>query len=129
MAEMAELRLGDETIELPIVVGSEGTIYSTGHNSSYTLLPEKDFADYQMPEPTLPRHGSHEREWLSACRGGPKAMSNFDYGAVLTEFVLLGNVATQFDRPLQYDPVAMECVGDAEATAALQREHRAGWEI
>ncbi len=56
-------------------------------------------------------------------------MSNFDYGAVLTEFVLLGNVATQFDRPIDYDPVTMQCVGDDEATAALAREHRPGWEI
>jgi hypothetical protein len=56
-------------------------------------------------------------------------MSNFDYGAVLTEFVLLGNVATQFDRPLTYDPVKMQCIGDDEATAALRREHRAGWEV
>ncbi|NQT39574.1 MAG: Gfo/Idh/MocA family oxidoreductase [Planctomycetes bacterium] len=112
-----------------LVVGSKGTIHSTEHNSSYTLLPKEKFADYQKPDPTLPRHGSHEREWVRACRGGPKAMSNFDYGAVLTEFVLMGNVATQFDRPIEYDPVAMKCVGDEEATAALRREHRPGWEI
>jgi hypothetical protein len=112
-----------------LVVGSRGTIHSTGHNSTYTLLPERDFADYRKPSPTLPRHGSHEREWLEACRGGPKAMSNFDYGAALTEFVLLGNLATQFDRAISYDPVEMKCIGDDEADAALKREHRKGWEI
>ncbi len=112
-----------------VVVGTRGKIHSTGHNSTYTLLPEDKFADYQPPEPTLPRHGSHEREWLNACRGGPKAMSNFDYGAVLTEFILLGNVATQFDRPIEYDPIAMRCVDDDEATAALRRDHRQGWTI
>ena len=41
----------------------------------------------------------------------------------------VGNVATQFNRPLVYDPLAMECVGDDEATAALRRTHRKGWEI
>lgn len=112
-----------------LAVGSKGTIHSTSHNSTYTLLPEESFAHYQKPEPTLPRQGSHEREWLGACRGGPKAMSNFDYGAVLAEFVLLGNVATQFDRPIAYDPIAMQCVGDEEANAALRREHRPGWAI
>ena len=56
-------------------------------------------------------------------------MSNFDYGAVLTEFVLLGNVATRFDRPIDFDPVTMQCVGDEEADAALRRQHRPGWEI
>jgi hypothetical protein len=112
-----------------LVVGSQGKIHSTGHNSSYTLLPEQQWADQQLPERRLPRHGSHEREWLDACRGGSPAMSNFDYGAVLTEFVLLGNVATQFDRPIVYDPVHMECVGDEQATAALRRDHRAGWQV
>jgi hypothetical protein len=112
-----------------LVVGAKGTLHSTEHNSSYTLLPEADFRDYQKPEPTLPRHGSHEREWLAACRGGPRAMSNFDYGSVLTEFVLLGNLATQFDRLIDYDPLAMRCLGDEEADAALRRDHRPGWEI
>jgi len=112
-----------------LVVGNKGTIHSTGHNSTYKLLPEEKFTDYTKPEPTLPRHGSHEREWLAACRGGPRAMSNFDYGAVLTEFILLGNIATQFDRPIVFDPITMQCIGDEEATAALCREHRAGWEI
>ena len=112
-----------------LVIGGEGKIHSTGHNSSYTLLPERFADDCKKPEPFLPRHGSHEREWLDACRGGPKAMSNFDYGAVLTEFVLLGNVATQFDRELVYNPLAKEFVDDEEATAALRRDHREGWEI
>ncbi|HYW79787.1 MAG TPA: Gfo/Idh/MocA family oxidoreductase [Thermoguttaceae bacterium] len=112
-----------------LVVGTKGKIHSTGHNSTYTLLPEKQFADYKLPEPTLPRLGSHEREWFEACRGGPAAMSNFDYGAVLTEFVLLGNLATQFDRTIEYDPVAMKCIGDEEADAALRRDHREGWSV
>lgn len=112
-----------------LVVGSKGKIHSTGHNSSYTLLPTDDFATCPLPAPSLPRHGSHEREWLDACRGGPPAMSNFDYGAVLTEFVLLGNLATQFNRAIVYDPIKMKCIGDDEATAALRRDHRAGWTI
>jgi hypothetical protein len=112
-----------------LVIGSQGKIHSTGHNSSYTLLPQDKFAQFQLPKQTLPRHGSHEREWLEACRGGPPAMSNFDYGAVLTEFVLLGNVATQFDRPIEYDPVAMKCLGDKEATAALRRDYRPDWSL
>jgi hypothetical protein len=112
-----------------LLVGSRGKIHSTGHNSTYTLLPDEAFRDYQKPEPWLPRLGSHEREWLEACRGEPKAMSHFDYAAALTELLLLGNVATQFDRALEYDLVAMLCVGDEEATAALRRGYRQGWNI
>ncbi len=112
-----------------LVIGSKGKIHSTGHNATYTLLPEKKFADYKRPERKLRRSRGHENEWFEACRGGRKAMSNFDYGAVHTEFVLLGNVATQFDRPIVYDPLAMKCIGDEEADAALRRGHREGWTI
>ena len=42
---------------------------------------------------------------------------------------MLGNVATRYDRAIQYDPIACRCVGDEEATAALKREYREGWNL
>jgi len=95
----------------------------------FNLLPEEQFKDFEGPEPWLPRSRGHEREWLDACRGGPPAMSNFDYAAPLCEFLLLGNVATQFEGPLEYDPLACKITNNAEADAALRREHRTGWEL
>lgn len=112
-----------------LVVGSNGTIHSNGHNVTYALMPETRFADYVKPEPSLPRSPGHEKEWLNAIRGGPAPMSNFDYASALSEFVLLGNVATQFDRAIHYDPVGMKCIGDEEADAALRLTYRKGWEI
>ena len=52
-----------------LVVGTEGMIQSTEHNSSFVLLPEKKFADFKGPPQTLPRSGSHEREWLRGLQG------------------------------------------------------------
>ncbi len=112
-----------------LLIGAEGVLHATGHNSSYRLLPEDRWRNAPRPEPTLPRSGSHEREWLSACRGGPAAMSNFGYGGVLTELVLLGNIASQFDRAIDFDPPAMTCPGDDEAAAQLRRPYRTGWTL
>lgn len=56
-------------------------------------------------------------------------MSNFDYSGPLTEFVLLGNIATLFGKSIEYDPVAMEVTNFAEANEALKREYRAGWSL
>jgi hypothetical protein len=112
-----------------LIVGTEGMIQSTEHNSSFTLLPVKKFAGFEGPAKTLPRSGSHEREWIMACKSGPKAMSNFDYAGPLAEFLLLGNVATQFGETLEYDPLAMKVVNHAEADAALRRTYRAGWSL
>jgi len=112
-----------------LIVGSQGMIHSTEHNSSFTLLPEAQFADYQGPPQTLLRSGSHEREWLAACRGGPAPLSNFHYSGPLAEFLLLGNVATQFDHPIEFDPVACKVVNSPEADAALRRTYREGWSL
>jgi hypothetical protein len=56
-------------------------------------------------------------------------MSNFEYSGRLIETLMLGNVATLLGREIEYDPIAGACVGDDEATAALDREHREGWRL
>jgi len=33
-------------------------------------------------------------EWVEAIKGGPAAYSNFDFAAMLTETILLGNIAS-----------------------------------
>ncbi|HYW81505.1 MAG TPA: Gfo/Idh/MocA family oxidoreductase, partial [Thermoguttaceae bacterium] len=113
-----------------LVVGERGKIVSSGHNSAYRLLQDKAAGSIVRPDPFLPRHGSHEREWLDAIRGKvDQPMSNFDYAGRLIETLMLGNVATMLGRDIEYDPIAGVCVGDDEATAALDREHRKGWQL
>jgi len=56
-------------------------------------------------------------------------MSNFDYAGPLTEFVLLGNVATLFGHTIEFDPQAFKIVNIAEANDALRREYRKGWSL
>ena len=112
-----------------LVVGTKGMLHSTEHNSSYTLLPKDKFENVELPEQTLPRSGSHEREWTASCKGGPKAMSHFGHGGRLTEFVMLGNLADQFERPVAYDPVDMKIIGDEQANEKIGRTYRKGWEI
>lgn len=112
-----------------LLVGSKGMIHSTGHNMSFSLLPTDKFKDFEGPPRTLPRSRGHEREWLDACRGGPAAMSNFDYADPLAEFVLLGNVATLVGETIEFDPLEMKVVNNPKANAALEREYRRGWSL
>ena len=56
-------------------------------------------------------------------------MSNFDYAGPLAEFALLGNVATQFDHTIEYEPLSMKIVNSVEADKALRREYREGWAL
>ena len=54
-------------------------------------------------------------------------MSN--YASVLNEFLMLGNVATQFESKLEFDPVATKIEGNAEADALLCCEYRQNWTL
>lgn len=112
-----------------LLIGDKGMIHSTGHNMSFSLHPRDKFEDFESPPQTLPRVRGHECEWLDACKGGPPAMSNFDYAGRLAEFVLLGNVSTLVGVPIEFDPVAMKIVNNAEADGALRCEYRQGWSL
>jgi len=113
-----------------LIIGSEGKIYTTAHNATFTMLPEEKFRGVQKdrPERVEPSRG-HEQDWLLACRGGKPPWASYDYAGPLTEFNMLGNVATQFDLPLEYDPLAGKIVNHAEADQALQGEYRQGWSL
>ncbi len=113
-----------------LIVGSEAKLFANGHNTVCTLVRDGEFEPITEPPQTLPRSPGHEREWLNACRGGEPAMSNFDYAGPLVEFLMLGNVSTQFDHAIEFDPLACKVVNDEEANKALLRApYREGWTL
>ncbi len=112
-----------------LLVGTKGRALANFHNSVCKLLPEKDFPNAGGPPQRLPRSGSHEREWVAACKGGPKPMSNFEHSGPAIEMLLLGNVAAVVDGPLEYDPVACAVVNHAEANRLLHPPRRTGWSL
>ena len=93
----------------------------------WTLLPKDKFRDYQGPAESIPRSPGHHAEWIAACKGGPAAMSHFDYAARLTETVLLGIVALRTGEKIQWDAEQMRVTNGAEANHFLRRDNREGW--
>jgi hypothetical protein len=116
-----------------LMIGSRGTLYSTGdYGSSFQLLPLDQYKGFEDPKPTLPRApGGHHREWVDAIRGGPKPMSNFvDYAAQLAEVVLLGNVAIRTGgKRVVWNAEKMQAVDLPAADRFIRRERRKGWEL
>jgi len=112
------------------IVGTKGSIHTTGHNMWFRLLPEDQFQHVQTNRPeTIEASRDPEQDWFAACRGGKPPWSNFDYADALNEFLMLGNVATQFDGPLEFNPVAMKIVNNPAADALLRSEYRQGWTL
>jgi len=112
-----------------VLAGDKGRLYANAHNTTLTLLPRDTFKDFDPEQHALPYSRGHEAEWLAACKGGPPAMSNFDYAGPLAEFILLGNVATQIEGPIDFDPAAMKITNNAKADGLLRREYRKGWAL
>lgn len=115
-----------------LLIGDKGQMYSAcDYGSWQKLLPEKQFKDYTPPSPTLPRvGGAHRREWVEACLGKGKTMSNFDVAGPLTEMVVLGCVAMKFPgRRLEWDAANMRFPNMPEADQYLKRQYREGWSL
>ena len=118
-----------------LIIGSKGTLLTRswhgGENPGnwFVLLPRKQFEGYEPPAPTLPRVASHHAEWIAGCRGGPLPMSNFGYASVLTESLLLGNVALRVGKTIEWDAATMTAAGCPEANRYLKPEFRKDWTI
>ncbi|HEY5911441.1 MAG TPA: Gfo/Idh/MocA family oxidoreductase [Verrucomicrobiae bacterium] len=113
-----------------VIVGTKGSIHTTGHNATFRLLPAEKFRGVQTERPEkVEASQGHEMDWLRACRGGPAAWANFDYADALNEFLMLGNVATQFEGKLEFDPAALKVTNNSAADALLRCEYRKGWRI
>jgi hypothetical protein len=93
------------------------------------LLPQEEFAGHKPPTPTLPRSPGHHKEWILACKGGKPAMANFDYAALLTEAILLGNLAMRVGKKVEWDGENMKSTNCPEAEQFVRRQYRGGWSL
>jgi predicted dehydrogenase len=113
-----------------LLVGDKGHLFSPDdYGAQFLLLPQKDFDGFEGPSETIPRSPGHYKEWVEACRGGAAAYSNFDVAAYLTEIILLGCVALQTGKKLEWDGPAMKAKNAPESAKYVKRKYRRGWEI
>ncbi len=108
-------------------IGSEGKMFAD--YGSYRLFPREKFADYQPPEPTIPKSIGHHAEWIKACKDGSSTTCNFDYSGALTEAVLLGNVAYRVGEKLEWDATGLRAGNCPAADKLIRKEYRPGWEV
>jgi len=128
-AELEEGRRLGEGGNGILILGEKGTIMGGGWSRSPRLIPETKMREHGRPPKVLPRSPGHHRNWLDACKGGPKACSDFSYGARLTEFVLLGDVAIRAKKKILWDGPNMQVTNAPEAQAFVQERYRAGFDL
>ena len=121
-------RLGEGNDGL-LLVGEKGYLTCAGWSGMPRLLPMALHRSYTRPPKTLPRVAGHHADWLQACKGGTPACSNFEYGARLTEFVLLGTLALRTGKVMKWDAAGMKAVNVPQAQPFIEGRYRTGWEL
>ena len=109
-----------------VILGTKGKIDATHYGDKWNVYPA-ELADADILKDI--RGEGHERQWLSAIRGDGETASGFAVSGPLTEFLMLGNVATLIGRPFTYDPVTGQVLDNDAAQAALHQEYRPGWTL
>jgi predicted dehydrogenase len=113
-----------------LFVGDRGKILCTFNGGNPQLIPQSKMDAYKQPPKTLPRSPGNEREWLDACKGGKvKPGGNFEFEGMVTETLLLGNVAVRTGEKLSWDRANMKVNNSDLAQNQIRPERRTGWEL
>jgi hypothetical protein len=121
---------GEEGDEGLLFIGDSGKILCGFNGSNPKLIPDARMASFKQPPKTLPRSPGNEREWLDACKGGKtKPGGNFEFEGMVTETLLLGNVAACTGQRLHWDRANLKVINSDAAQKLVSPERRAGWEL
>ena len=109
-----------------VIIGTEGKLVLDVNRMIWTDPP--DLANLSANfEP--PHQGGHHGEWRTCIRTRKQPICNED-AAYQTEFLCHSSeIAQTLKRPLKWDPVKEEFIGDEEANRLTQRTYRSPWRL
>jgi predicted dehydrogenase len=109
-----------------LFIGTKGKLLHDTYGFNPRLLPKSLHTG--LPPQTYERiKTSHEMNWIDAIRGTQKTTSPFEYSAKLTEIMLLGVVALNAGKKIDYDGAGMKVTNVPDSDALLKRRYREGW--
>ncbi len=115
-----------------VFIGSKGILTYEVYGKNPTVYPESLAREADAVPQSLPRiTGSHEGNWIDACKGEATASSPFSYAAELNESMLLGMVALRLGKGQKalYDAASMRFTSHDTLNPFLTREYRTGWSL
>jgi hypothetical protein len=113
-----------------IYVGEKGVLYTGTYGGKMHLVPMDKWISMTQPPRTMPRPKNVMADFLGAVRSGKKeTAAPFDYGARLTEFTLLGNLAQHagLGKKVEWDGPNMKVTNLKDLNEWIKRPCRAGW--
>ncbi|HSU56811.1 MAG TPA: Gfo/Idh/MocA family oxidoreductase [Candidatus Dormibacteraeota bacterium] len=124
----------DEELDRPdsgtLYVGDKGVLYTETYGGKMHIVPREKMSEIKQPKPSLPRPKNVMTDFLEAVRSGQKqTAASFDYGAQLTEFTLLGNLAQHagVGNKIEWDGPGMQVTNLKDLNQWIKRPYRKGW--
>lgn len=127
-----------------MIYGDKGTL--KGSTMKYDFIPvgkgdkiqkdviyEKEKYPEDLKEPNIelnaaPATRLHMLNFLDAIENNKRPVADIEEGHISTASCILANLSMKTGRPMVYNPTTMQVIGDAEATALLQRTYRGSWQ-
>jgi predicted dehydrogenase len=133
LLEELKQKYPDETFDSngTLYVGDKGILYTGTYGGGMRLVPAARMREVTGPPKSLPRPRGSFADFLRACREGKADTATpFEYGARLTEFTLLGNLAQHagVGQKVNWDGPNMRVVNLPDLNQWVKREPRKGWQ-
>ena len=115
-----------------LYVGEKGVIYTGPYGDRMRIVPMEKMNEASKPPQTLSRPKDVFTDFVQACLAGrTDTAAPFEYGARLTEFSLLGNLAQHIGpgRKVEWDGPNMKVTNIVGLNAWVTREQRKGWQV
>jgi predicted dehydrogenase len=115
-----------------LYIGDKGVIFTGTYGEKMHILPLDSMSERPKPPQVLGRPKDIFTDFVTACRAGRSdTAAPFEYGAQLTEFSILGNLAQKagVHNKVEWDGPNMTVTNHPELNQWVKRENRKGWEV
>jgi predicted dehydrogenase len=119
---------GDFEDNYILFIGTEGKIQV---NREYLKTWPENLIEQKIKpgETHLYRSDDHEKNWLDCIRSRTRPVCDVEVGCRTVTVCHLGNLATQLERPLHWNPETEKFINDSEANHLISRARRAPWRL
>ena len=136
--DMIKQETWDKATSGMMFIGTEGIVFEgDAYCQSPRIFPDEKFQEaraaigngsHKKTEVRCPTPDNPQLDWANCIVNGGTPVSNFDYSAALTEFVLLGNLAVRSQQAIVWDKDAMKVTNVESANQFVKRaSYRAGF--
>ena len=108
--------------------GDEGWV-ETGVSGEVNAHPKSLLDERGLVGLEMSWASNHARGFLDSVKTRQRTIANADVAHRSVSVCHLANLCRRLDRPIKWDPIKEECIGDDEANRLCLRSYREPWYV